>query len=218
LFNEDKAIVSEIPGTTRDAIEDTISLNGILFRFIDTAGIRKTEDTVENLGIEKTMQKIERAKIVLYMIDANDIKFCNKITKIQKSNKDAKIIIVANKIDNSKRYLDLNNIGCNNFSTIKISAKYKQNISALIKMLIDSAQKFSANENATIITNTRHLELLQKSLDSTLRVEYGLQTGLSSDFIAQDIREILNHIGEITGEYTNDEVLGNIFANFCIGK
>ncbi|NPA44549.1 MAG: tRNA uridine-5-carboxymethylaminomethyl(34) synthesis GTPase MnmE [Chlorobi bacterium] len=214
LLNEEKAIVSNIAGTTRDAVEDLMSINGILFRFIDTAGIRKTDDTIENLGIERTMQKIENAEIVLYMIDANDKNSCNKISEISEKLENKKLIVLINKIDKAKAQNDT----CNDFKTIEVSAKFKQNISVLKDALTDAVQFSKIDKSGTIVTNTRHLELLQKAYDATLRVEDGLTSGLSSDFIAQDIREILNHIGEITGEYTNDEVLGNIFANFCIGK
>ena len=214
LLNEEKAIVSNIAGTTRDAVEDLISINGILFRFIDTAGIRETNDTIESLGIERTMQKIENAEIVLYMIDANDINACNKISEISEKIKGKKLIIIINKIDTSSNTKN----NCTGFKTIEISAKLKQNISTLTDTLINTTQFSEIDKSGTIITNTRHLELLKKSHDATLRVDNGLSSGLSSDFIAQDIREILNHIGEITGEYTNNEVLGNIFKNFCIGK
>ena len=214
LLNEEKAIVSNIAGTTRDAVEDLISINGILFRFIDTAGIRKTEDTIENLGIERTMQKIENAEIVIYMIDANDKNSCGKISEISKKLKNKKLIILINKIDKAEVEDEI----CKDFKTIQVSAKFKQNISKLKEVLLNKVQFSEVDKTGTIITNTRHLELLQKAYEATLRVEDGLTSGLSSDFIAQDIREILNHIGEITGEYTNDEVLGNIFANFCIGK
>ncbi|MCF6366996.1 MAG: tRNA uridine-5-carboxymethylaminomethyl(34) synthesis GTPase MnmE [Bacteroidales bacterium] len=218
LLNEDKAIVSDIAGTTRDAVEDIISINGILFRFIDTAGIRKTEDTIENLGIKRTMQKIENAEIILYMVDANDADACNKLSDISKKTKDKKLIVVINKIDKIKSVSEKQIIDCNDFQIVRISAKNKENISLLTDYLSDAVQFSNIDKTGTIITNTRHLELLQNAYDATLRVENGLTSGLSGDFIAQDIRETLNYIGGITGEYSDNEILNNIFANFCIGK
>ncbi len=218
LLNEDKAIVSEIAGTTRDAVEDTISLNGILFRFIDTAGIRKTDDTIENLGIEKTMQKIDNAAIILYMIDANDTNYCKKISDMSENIKDKELIVVLNKIDKIKGAIPSQTAECSNFLNVKISAKEKENILNLTNKLLEAVNLSGINKSGTIITNTRHLELLQKAYEATERVDSGLISGISSDFIAQDIREILNHIGMITGQYTDNEILGNIFKNFCIGK
>jgi len=217
LLNDDKAIVSDIAGTTRDAIEDTISLNGVLFRFIDTAGIRKTEDIIENLGIERTKQKMEFSEIILLMIDASSKNYIKQINDIQKQYPQKKVIPIVNKADLLGRVNPVRTTS-NGTRIIYLSAKLKQNIGELENALTKSVSYTSTNLNDTIITNTRHLELLQKAYDATLRVDDGLTSGLSSDFIAQDIREILNHIGEITGEYTNDEVLGNIFKNFCIGK
>ena len=217
LLNEDKAIISDIAGTTRDAIEDTISLNGVLFRFIDTAGIRKTKDVIENLGIERTKQKMELSEIILLLIDASSKNYTKQIGDIQEQYPQKKVIPIVNKADLLGR---VNPIKTSSKGTriIYLSAKLKQNIKELEKALFDSVKFESSDLDSTIITNTRHLELLQNALSATHRVEDGLKSGLSSDFIAQDIREILNNIGLITGEYTNDEVLGNIFKNFCIGK
>ena len=218
LLNEDKAIVSDIAGTTRDAVEDVISLSGILFRFIDTAGIRQTNDTIESLGIERTMEKIEKAEIILYMIDANDDKACDKVFEIRQKAKDKKLILVVNKIDQSKLDISERIKDCEDLKLVQISAKQKDNISELIETLLDTVHYSPDTKSDTIITNTRHFELLQKAHESSLRVDQGLASGISGDFLAQDIREILNYIGEITGEFTTDEVLGNIFENFCIGK
>ncbi len=218
LLNEDKAIVSEIAGTTRDAVEDVISLSGILFRFIDTAGLRKTDDAIESLGIERTIQKIENAEIVLFMIDAKDKQACEKVFEIKERAKDKKLILVVNKIDKSESIFNEKISDCKDFETVQISAKHKQNINVLTETLLKTVHYTPAGKSDTIITNTRHFELLQKAYDATLRVDQGLTAGISGDFLAQDIREILNFIGEITGEFTTDEVLGNIFDNFCIGK
>jgi tRNA modification GTPase len=218
LLNEDKAIVSDIAGTTRDALEDVISFNGILFRFIDTAGIRETEDTIENLGIERTMQKIEKAEIVLYMIDAVDKDACEKVYQIREKAKDKSLVLVINKIDIAESDVSKQLEECKELKIVEISAKQKKNIKELTDTLLDIIHYSPESKTGTIITNTRHFELLQKAYDASLRVDEGIVSGITGDFLAQDIREILNHIGEITGEFTTDEVLGNIFANFCIGK
>lgn len=217
LLNEDKALVSNIAGTTRDAVEDVISLNGILFRFIDTAGIRETEDIIENLGIERTKEKMEFSEIILLIIDASSENYIRQIDNIQELYPQKKVITVVNKSDLLARINPIKTTSGGN-KIIYLSAKLKQNINELESALTNAVQFSEIDKSGTIITNTRHIELLQKAYDATLRVYGGLTTGLSSDFIAQDIREILNYIGEITGEYTNNEVLGNIFKNFCIGK
>jgi len=218
LLNEDKAIVSDIAGTTRDAVEDVISLEGILFRFIDTAGIRKTDDTIENLGIERTMQKIEKAEIILYMIDARDVKACDKLFEIRQKAKGKQLILVVNKIDQSEVDISKQIEDCKDLKIVQISAKHKKNIGELTNTLLEAVHYSPDINSGTIITNTRHFELLQKALEASLRVNEALTSGISGEFLAQDIREILNYIGEITGEFTTDEVLGNIFKNFCIGK
>jgi tRNA modification GTPase len=216
LLNEDKAIVSEIAGTTRDAIEDVISVKGILFRFIDTAGIRHTEDKIESLGIERTMSKIDKAEIVLLLIDAQDKNAREKIEQIRNRAGEKKIIVVVNKTDKNK--FQINNLPGNNLKIVEISAKYRTNIDILNDALIEAVNFSNVKENDIIITNARHFEVLQKALISSERVISGLLQNISGDFLAQDIREILQSIGEITGTVTSDEILGNIFVNFCIGK
>ncbi len=218
LVNEEKALVSDIAGTTRDAVEDVISLNGILFRFIDTAGIRHTDDKIESLGIEKTMQKIENAKIILFMIDAADVKACEQFETIRKRNNHKKFILIANKIDKIKNYNSLKLNMCSDVQYVEISAKHNQNINKLTDLLLHTVQYTDESTKNTIITNSRHYHLLEKTLDSSNRVVEGLNQNIPSDLIAQDIRAILNDIGEITGEFTSDEILGSIFKNFCIGK
>ena len=218
LLNEDKAIVSDIAGTTRDALEDIISINGILFRLIDTAGIRNTNDVVESLGIERTMDKIEKSDIVLFMLNAGDSEAENKISEIQKKAKGKHLIVIINKIDKNKSEDLIKKISKKGIKYIEISAKHKINIEELNSLLIKTVNYSSFNQNDTIITNSRHLDALQNAYTSSLRVSDGLKNNISGEFLAQDIREILQYIGEITGEYTTDEVLGNVFANFCIGK
>ena len=218
LLNEDKAIVSDIAGTTRDAVEDIISINGILFRLIDTAGIRHTNDIVESLGIERTMDKIKKSDIVLLLINAGDPDSKQKISEIKEKARGKHLIVLINKIDKVKNDVVDEFIKNEKIQHIKISAKYKINIDKLNQLLIDTVNYSSLNKNDTILTNSRHVEALQNAYEASLRVSQGLETGITSDFLAQDIREILQYIGEITGEFTVNEVLGNIFANFCIGK
>ncbi len=218
LLNEDKAIVSDIAGTTRDAVEDIISINGILFRLIDTAGIRHTNDIVESLGIERTMDKIKKSDIVLLLINAGDPDSKQKISEIREKAKEKHLIVLINKIDKVKNDVVDEFLDNEKIQHIKISAKYKINIDKLNQLLIDTVNYTSLNKNDTILTNSRHVEALQNAYEASLRVSQGLETGITSDFLAQDIREILQYIGEITGEFTVNEVLGNIFANFCIGK
>ncbi len=216
LLNDDKAIVSDIAGTTRDAIEDVVAINGINFRFIDTAGIRETTDTIENLGIKRTYQKIENAEIVLLMLDAKDKKAKLKIDSIVEKTKDKKLILVVNKIDTIEQTTSFDKI--EKLTPIYISAKYKNNTKQLIDALLDSVNYSSINKQDTIITNTRHYEALSNAQEAIFRVKDGLHTNISGDFLAQDIREIMKFLGEISGEITDNEVLGNIFKNFCIGK
>ena len=227
LLNEDKAIVSEIAGTTRDVIEDTINLEGITFRFIDTAGLRETSDIIETLGIERTRQKIEQAKVVLYMIDAEDEKE-NVKTELQYlldefEDENKKFILVVNKIDKLQAY-EMNHKFSDvwkksmGIPVILLSALEETNISILISELLKVVNIDSIGENDIVVTNARHYEALLKINEGIDRVFNGLENEISSDFIAMDIREILHFLGEISGEITTDEILGNIFEKFCIGK
>ncbi|TRX66060.1 tRNA uridine-5-carboxymethylaminomethyl(34) synthesis GTPase MnmE [Carboxylicivirga sp. M1479] len=227
LLQEDKAIVSDIHGTTRDVIEDTINIEGISFRFIDTAGIRATKDEIENLGIERTYDKISKASIVLLMLDVND-----PDTKIHEAIIDVKnrldehqqLIVVINKMDlaadssqnrfNKEIFKELSGVD----AIVPISAKKLQNIDALTSELLKTVNLSAIDNDEVIVTNVRHYEALKKSLDAVERVSEGLSSGISGDFLAQDIREVLHFLGEITGHINTDEVLGNIFKNFCIGK
>jgi tRNA modification GTPase len=218
LLNEDKAIVSDIAGTTRDAVEDVMSINGMLFRFIDTAGIRQTTDQIENLGIEKTMNKIQKADIVLLLTDAEKNNARNKIEEIREQTKGKKLIIVFNKTDQTDTFKLPKAEELGAYRTIAISAKYKDNIEALLNILTDAVHYSKDRLNDTVVTNTRHLHALNAAAEACKRVKEALNAQLPTDLLSQDIREVINHIGSITGEISPDEVLGNIFKNFCIGK
>ncbi|MCF6242593.1 MAG: tRNA uridine-5-carboxymethylaminomethyl(34) synthesis GTPase MnmE [Bacteroidales bacterium] len=215
LLNEDKAIVSDIPGTTRDSIEDVVNLHGVLFRFIDTAGIRNTTDTIENLGIERTFSKVNDAEIILLMADATQNNIEDIIQTVKAKIKDKKTLLVINKTDLLKKELILPETDCEH---IEISAKNRENINRLIDKLIEIAGISAINKDEVIISNIRHYEALNHAFKALERVQQGLQEGISSDFLSMDIREILHFLGEISGEISNDEILGNIFKNFCIGK
>ncbi|WPR70665.1 tRNA uridine-5-carboxymethylaminomethyl(34) synthesis GTPase MnmE [Flavobacterium sp. NG2] len=226
LLNEERAIVSDIAGTTRDTIEDELVINGIGFRFIDTAGIRETKDVVESIGIKKTFEKIEQAQLVIYLMDslkfqASSSEFIVEIEKIKNKYPLKQILVVANKIDRlSKVELQAvhQQLETLNLKQIFLSAKEKTGIEELKNTLLSFVNTGALRNNETIVTNTRHYDSLLKALDEISKVKYGLETGLSSDLMAIDIKEALYHFGMITGQVTNDELLGNIFANFCIGK
>ena len=226
LLNEERAIVSDIHGTTRDVIEDTINIGGVTFRFIDTAGIRETNDTIESLGIERTFQKLDQAEIVLWMIDSVNaasqieqlsekiiprcegkhlIAVFNKADLIEEKQKEDLLTLLK---DSSKEYTE----------SIFISAKQRGNTEELQKMLINAAHLPTVTQNDIIVTNVRHYEALSKALEAIHRVQDGLDSQISGDFLSQDIRECIFFISDIAGEVTNDMVLQNIFQHFCIGK
>lgn len=221
LLNEDKAIVSDIHGTTRDIIEDTVNIGGITFRFIDTAGIRETSDTIESLGIERTFQKLDQAEIVLWMIDATNAQA--QITQLAGQLlprcKRKQLILVYNKadlVDNIQNSIPDN--FPDNVQSITLSAKKREHIEELQRMLITSAHLPTITQNDVIVTNVRHYEALNNALEAIHRVQEGLTNNISGDFISQDIRECIFHLSDIAGEVTNDMVLQNIFQHFCIGK
>lgn len=227
LLNEEKAIVSEIHGTTRDVIEDTINIGGVTFRFIDTAGIRDTDDTIENLGIERTFQKIEQAEIILWVIDSRDAKkqIQQLSAKILPLVEHKQLILVLNKADllSPEQEKDLLSgsadfINKENIQYISISAKQRIYTDQLQKKLVEAAHLPTVTQNDVIVTNVRHYEALTKALESIHRVQQGLEINISGDFLSQDIRESISHLNEIVGVLTNDNILHNIFANFCIGK
>lgn len=224
LLHEDKAIVSDIAGTTRDVIEDTINLEGITFRFIDTAGIRTTDDQVENIGIGRTFAKIGQANVVLFLADLSQgtESFENYYKQVrEKITPDAHLLIVLNKADkveNAEQHLEKIQALTKGETIITISAKNGLNMDILIRELINTVNAHALNGSDVIVSNVRHYQALSNARTAVERVIEGLNTSLSGDFISQDIRECLHYLGEITGEITTDEVLGNIFKNFCIGK
>ena len=229
LLHEERAIVSEIAGTTRDIIEDVINIEGFSFRFIDTAGLRLSSDAIENIGIQKAFEKIKQAYIVLYVIDATQkIGEIDRLAaKIKKRliDLDKKLIFVLNKIDglSDEELSDLKNLKkfknlTSRDKILFISAYYGENIDHLASLLVAQVKQKDSAEQPVIVTNTRHYEALSKALEAIERVRDGLKSGITSDFLAMDIREVLHYLGEITGEVTTDEILGNIFSKFCIGK
>jgi len=222
LLNEDKAIVSDIAGTTRDAIEDEITIEGIKFRFIDTAGIRTTEATIESIGIKKTFEKITQSQVVLYLLDSTKVTtetiqiFNSEIRKIQEQYPDKQLIVVANKMDEAdQEYIETSFVYPH---TLFTSAKSGLGIDTLKAKLLEFVNTGALRNNDTIITNSRHYDSLLKALAEVQKVQQGMDANLSGDLLAIDIRQALYHFGEITGEITSDDLLGNIFANFCIGK
>ena len=217
LLNEDKAIVSDIPGTTRDSIEDSLVIDGINFRFTDTAGLRETEDIIESKGIEKTKEKINNARILIYLFDSNDTTF-NEINSDMKSFKreDLSVLLVRNKVDLKNTNQNLIN-QLEKFEIIEISANNIDSVSSLKKRLVNEINILNPYTD-TVISNSRHYEALMKALKAIKEVNIGLKSDISGDLLSVDIRKSIEHLAEITGEITNDDVLGNIFANFCIGK
>ena len=234
LLNEERAIVSDIHGTTRDVIEDTMNIKGILFRFIDTAGIRETSDTIESIGIERSFQKLDQASIVLWVIDSTEAETqINALKdKVIPRCEGKKLILVMNKCDmvNNAEQSDclkepsgatiLNPADSGmNYEMISIAAKQREGITELQKLLVKAAALPEVTQNDVVVSNVRHYEALSHALEAIHRVQEGMSIGLSGDLVSQDLRECLFHLAEIVGgEITNDEVLGNIFKNFCIGK
>lgn len=223
LLNEDKAIVSDIHGTTRDVIEDVVNISGVTFRFIDTAGIRQTTDVVETLGIERTYQKIEQASIVIWMIDMTTSvdKIEQLASLIKPKLEDKNVIILFNKADllSNEQQTEFKQILPElEAQRLFISAKQHLNTNKLQQLLVSTAAIPSIGEDDVIVTNLRHYEALRKSLEAIVRVKEGLEIDITHDFLAQDIRECMFYLGEITGQISTDEILGNIFSKFCIGK
>ncbi len=216
LLNEERAIVSEVAGTTRDTVEDHISIKGIGFRFIDTAGIRETVDVVEKIGIERTFDKIEKARLIIYLFDGMDFDK-TELEQIQKRYPNKQLLPICNKMDllnpNQKEKIEseIPNV-------LFLSAKFKTGISELEEKLLSLVDSGALSGDTTIITNSRHYDALLKALEEIQKVKEGLDMELSSDLMAIDIRQALYHLGEITGSVTTDDLLGNIFSNFCIGK
>lgn len=217
LLNEDKAIVSEIPGTTRDTIEDKINISGYTFRFIDTAGIRDTPDVVESLGIERTHQRISKAAIILLVLDINDDVLENEkiLEKIKASiiEDEQQFILLLNKSDIYKR--DVPNLFG---KQIAISVKTGEGLDILNQELINVIKEMPGYNQELVLTNMRHFQAFKKAAEALERARIGIASNISSDFVAQDIREALHYLGEVTGAISTDEILGAIFSRFCIGK
>lgn len=222
LLNEERAIVSDIAGTTRDTIEDELVIEGIGFRFIDTAGIRETQDVVESIGIKKTFEKMEQAQVVVLLFSAEEFKTESKrlkveIEKIKNKFPLKPLVIIANKID-TLNDSELNNLKSEFDNLHLLSAKSGIGVEALKEKLIGFVNIGALRNSETIVTNTRHYDSLLKAFQEINSVKTGLEIGISGDLLAIDVRQALFHFGEITGEITSDDLLGNIFANFCIGK
>ena len=222
ILNEDKAIVSNIAGTTRDSIEDEIVINGINFRFIDTAGIRTTEDEIESIGIRKTFENINKSNIVLYVIDSSKVSSDNldstkgKIDKLISTYSNKNILLIANKIDLGN--LSFIEQEFSDYDLISISAKDNLNIDKVKTKISSYIELGIVNNSSSVVTNSRHFSVLNNALTEVQNVYSGMKDGISSDLLAVDVRQALYHFGELTGEITNDELLGNIFSKFCIGK
>jgi tRNA modification GTPase len=215
LLNEERAIVSHIPGTTRDTIEEVLNINGINFRLIDTAGIREATDAIEKIGVERTMEKIEQSALLVYVYDADQITIAELNSDLESLQRPGvTMLVVANKADLlSSEKLD----ALTQSKTLLISAKEKTHIEELKSKIYHSAVKDQLDGNETLVTNIRHLEALQKTEEALARVLNGIDT-VTSDFLSMDIKQALHYLGEITGAVTTDDLLENIFSKFCIGK
>lgn len=223
LLNEERAIVSDIAGTTRDTIEDELVIDGIGFRFIDTAGIRETVDVVESIGIKKTFEKMEQAQVVVYLVDNSKLtdigitEIKNELRRIEEQYPLKPLLVIGNKSDMIQADTRVT-LEAEIPNILLISAKEKIGIDELKERLLSFVNTGALRNNETIVTNSRHYDALLKALEEIQKVKWGLETNLPADLMAIDIRQALYYFGEITGQVTNDELLGNIFANFCIGK
>lgn len=220
LLEDDRAIVSEIPGTTRDTIEDEMIIEGVLFRFIDTAGIRTTSDVIEQIGVNKAFEVIKKSAIIIYLFDTHELSRGDlelELNIIREHIGTSQLLVVGNKIDFEnleelkKEFADVPAIQF-------ISAKEHRNIDALKATLVGLFDTRTVNTTDTIVTNSRHVNSLTKAREALIKVNEGLSSNIQSDFLALDIRYALEALGEITGQVTNDDLLGNIFSKFCIGK
>ncbi len=218
LLNEEKAIVSEIPGTTRDFIEDEIIIKGVSYRFVDTAGLRETTDIVENLGIERSFKKAAEASVVLYLLDERNGDPTPTLAELQAFQSNyittQEFIVVVNKLDLASQQFDF----LAEFNPVFISAKSQINLDLLMDRIAAVSAQFSEQQNEVLISNVRHFEALNRAYEDLLRVQEGMDSGLPTDLIAMDIRQVIGHIGSITGAVDVEEVLGSIFSKFCIGK
>jgi len=229
LLNEEKAIVTDIAGTTRDVIEDVINIRGVEFRFIDTAGIRDTKEKIEAMGIERTFAQIDKAHILLLLVDATQPagSVQSTIQKVEErtQNTGKKLLVLLNKVDQVENEDSLKQteqairkVITTDDAFLRISAKTGKNTDQLVDLLLESINYSALQQNEVMVTNLRHYEALKRASEAMARAREGLESGLSSDLFAMDVRQVLHYLGEITGEITTDEILGNIFANFCIGK
>ena len=223
LLNEDKAIVSDIHGTTRDVIEDVVNIDGTLFRFADTAGLRETTDIIETMGIERSYNQLVKAEIVLLVTDISGSveSIIERISKIRSKIVNQHLIIIANKVDiaTEEAQNKLSRFPLQpREALIFVSAKNRENLDNLIQLMKQTIDFGAVGNEEVIVSNVRHYEALNLAFNAIVRVIVGLESGISGDFLAQDIRECLHYLGEISGEITTDEVLGHIFKNFCIGK
>ncbi len=221
ILNEDRAIVSSIAGTTRDTIEDQIIINGVNCRFIDTAGIRSTDDEIESIGIERTFKKMAESEVIVFMIDYSVIDenkinyYVNYLNKIEDKFSNTKLITILNKND-VKSNISVSDL--DKFNPVKISAKNKQNIESLTNEISIYINNLKSQIDNSTITNSRHYDLLNKTYEEIHKVKISISKNISSDLLAIDIKQAIYFLGELTGEISNDEVLGNIFSKFCIGK
>ena len=217
LLNENRAIVSEIAGTTRDTIEEIVNINGVQFRFIDTAGLRETSDEIEKIGVKKAIEKIDNSTIYIYLFDISSTSLNDVKEDLKQLNNNIQRIVIANKTDlvstekiNEFKKTDLN--------CLFISAKQNDSIELLKETLLKNINENITNPNGIVVTNIRHYEALIKAQESIKETKDGIENEMPTDLIALDIRNAIHHIGEITGEISNNEILGNIFGSFCIGK
>jgi tRNA modification GTPase len=217
LLNEERAIVSDIAGTTRDTIEEALNINGIVFKLIDTAGIREARDTIEAIGVEKTMEKIKSSALLLYVYDVSELDVATvekDIATIQEKNQVTKVMVIANKSD------AIHTIASHSLpeNYLLISAKQRSGVEAVKEALYKKVIDHPEQLNAPIVNNLRHYDALEQTRISLQAVLDGMESGISSDFVAMDIRHALRYLGEITGSISSDDLLDNIFSNFCIGK
>ena len=217
LLNEERAIVSDIAGTTRDTIEDEITIGGIRFRFIDTAGLRDTTDEIEKIGVERALEKLEKSSIYIYLFDSAEMDVAEVKKELDSFTTNSKQLIVANKIDKASAE-QLAAITNSDLPFLSISAKNKDSLDLLTNSLLDIAGIEALDSNQLMVTNSRHYDVLIKSLEEISKVQEGIDNNLTGDLLAIDLRQALYFLGEITGQVSNDDLLGNIFANFCIGK
>jgi len=216
LLNEERAIVSDIAGTTRDTIEDEINIHGVTFRFIDTAGIRATEDVVEAIGVERTREKMKLARLIVYLVDPTQDTPADVLNQLEEIKAlDIPYIVIVNKAD----LLTSEDMAAfSGFNASFISAKSQDGVEELKDLLIEQVNLKNLNADDVMVTNIRHVEALQHTQSSLERVLYGIDNPVTSDFLALDIRQALHHLGEITGQVSTDDLLDNIFSKFCIGK